>query len=185
MPSNKNALSKLILSIAQGKMVIPKLTDTEPIEILLDIGLEKLTNDFQTIFSSANITSLNWSNTTPAKSEAESGTNLNVRKSLYNAVAFSRQTNGGQTNGHYESGYVNYNEDDVNYKLAKLAQTHLLLEHLLLIEENLGLEHGYSGIANEYLKRQPLTLSQLQNKKFDKLKMPITSNKVFHMLVEK
>ena len=166
--------------------MIPKLTDTEPIEMLLEIGLEKLVNDYQSIFAVANITSLNLSNVDVSKAENESASsNLNVRKSLYNAVALSKHSNVNQQNGSYENSYAHYKEAEVNNKLAKLAQAHLLLEHLLLIEDRLNLEHGYSAIANEYLKGPVMNLHQLRNRKHDKLQIPISSRKVFHMLSEK
>lgn len=55
MPTNQNHLAELIREISQHRISIPSLTGTEPLELLLEIGLEKLGKDYEYIFSESKI----------------------------------------------------------------------------------------------------------------------------------
>jgi protein zwilch len=52
-------LAELILEVGQNRLAIPCLSGTEPMELLLEIGLEKVTKDYQYIFAESKIYNLN------------------------------------------------------------------------------------------------------------------------------
>lgn len=55
MPTNQNHLAVLIREISQQRIAIPSLAATEPLELLLEIGLEKVAKDYEYIFSESKI----------------------------------------------------------------------------------------------------------------------------------
>lgn len=52
---NHTVLAELLRGIIAGKMAVPTLTGTQPIEILIELGIEKLRKDYVYIFKTANI----------------------------------------------------------------------------------------------------------------------------------
>lgn len=56
-PKNNNRLTTLIRDISE-KRNIPRLTGSEPLEILLEIGLQKVSKDYEYIFTESKICSL-------------------------------------------------------------------------------------------------------------------------------
>lgn len=55
MPTNQNCLAELIRLISQRRLAVPCLNATEPLELLLEIGLEKISKDYEYIFSMSKI----------------------------------------------------------------------------------------------------------------------------------
>lgn len=55
-PRSKNRLASLIRDISE-KRNIPRLSGSEPLEILLEIGLQKISKDYEHIFSESKICS--------------------------------------------------------------------------------------------------------------------------------
>jgi len=55
MPENKTRLAELIRIISEKHLAIPCLNGTEPLELLLEIGIEKLMRDYEYIFSESKI----------------------------------------------------------------------------------------------------------------------------------
>lgn len=51
MPTSKTRLAVLIRDISDQRLAIPSLKGTEPMELLIEIGLEKITKDFEYIFA--------------------------------------------------------------------------------------------------------------------------------------
>lgn len=57
MPTNNNRLAVLIREISHQRLAVPSLKGTEPMELLVEIGLEKVTRDFEFIFSESKLCS--------------------------------------------------------------------------------------------------------------------------------
>lgn len=159
IPTNQNRLAELIREISQQRFAVPCLNGTEPLELLLEIGLEKLAKDYEYIFTECKICSskdLLFVN----KKNNELNNNLNVRKTLVNSAKqvgsatvpsmTNRKTlmhhNGklNQSNAIKNVGFQNSTFEAINVqqKLARLAHVHLLLEHLLSIQSNLNLDNS-------------------------------------------
>lgn len=161
MPTNKNHLAELIREISEQRLAVPCLTGSEPLELLLEIGLEKATKDYEFIYSETKTCSAKDLTAAPTASLTDAPTaKLNIRQTLCNAaaaaattviepksgksMALGRQTlvsrnaiqtiNASQTVGFQNSSFI---RGTVDQKLGRLAQIHLLMEHLLLIQINL------------------------------------------------
>lgn len=50
MPSSQSRLAHLIRDVSEHRIAIPRLSGTEPLELLLEIGLEKVAKDYEYIF---------------------------------------------------------------------------------------------------------------------------------------
>lgn len=57
MPTNNNRLATWVRDLAEKRMAIPQLNGSEPLELLLEIGIEKLAKDYDFIFSESKICS--------------------------------------------------------------------------------------------------------------------------------
>ncbi|XP_055536065.1 protein zwilch [Wyeomyia smithii] len=200
IPSNNNRLAQLIKSIAQGRLAIPMLSGAEPLELLLEIGLEKIFNDYQIIFHESKICNLDLAKvgkTTATNGGQSASRASSIRKSMYDAVkpseaksAHSRKTTllsgTGSTeqddddDGAIRNSYFNANE--ATLKIGKLAQVHLLLEHLLSIETHLKLTNIYSHVAEEYFARPAVSFEDIRSRKTDRLEIPIMDNKIIELV---
>lgn len=198
IPCNNNRLAQLIKSIAQGRLAIPILTGAEPLELLLEIGLEKIFKDYQIIFHESKICNLDMEKVGSSGSQGRNNSRASsIRKSMYDAVpssvgssAQSRKTAllSGLGNGnadHDDDGAIRnsyFNADEANLKIGKLAQVHLLLEHLLSIETHLKLTSIYTQVAQEYFARPTLSFEEVRTKKTDQLEIPILNNKIIELV---
>ncbi|XP_058816122.1 protein zwilch [Topomyia yanbarensis] len=200
IPSNNNRLAQLIKSIAQGRLAIPMLTGAEPLELLLEIGLEKILNDYQIIFHESKICNLDLANV--GRNEASDGSKSNsrtssIRKSMYESVqpptaaksSQSRKTallsGTGSTDLEDDGETIQnsyFNANDANSKINKLAQVHLLLEHLLSIETHLKLTSIYSQVAEEYFSRPTICFEEMRSRKTDQLEIAIMNNKIIELV---
>ncbi|XP_021696255.1 protein zwilch [Aedes aegypti] len=196
IPSNNNRLAQLIKSIAQGRLAIPILTGSEPFELLLEIGLEKIFKDYQIIFHESKICNLDLDRV--GRNSAGSGSRdasraSSIRKSMYDAVPSnttqSRKTamlsRAGTSEDHEDDGVIRnsyFNADEANMKIGKLAQVHLLLEHLLSIETHLKLTSIYPQVAEEYFSRPTVSFEEMRSKKTDKLEIPILNNSIIELV---
>ncbi|XP_058443044.1 protein zwilch [Malaya genurostris] len=199
IPSNNNRLAQLIKSIAQGRLAIPMLSGAEPLELLLEIGLEKIFNDYQIIFHESKICNLDLANV--GRNETSNGSKSNlrassIRKSMYESVqptstklSQTRKTallsGTGSTDLDEDAGAIRnsyFNANDANFKIGKLAQVHLLLEHLLSIETHLKLNSIYAQVAEEYFSRATVSFEELQSRKTDHLEIPIMNNKIIELV---
>lgn len=57
MPTNNNRLANWVRDLAEKRMAIPQLNGSEPLELLLEIGIEKVAKDYEFIFSESKICS--------------------------------------------------------------------------------------------------------------------------------
>uniref|UniRef100_A0A1Q3G0D1 Protein zwilch n=1 Tax=Culex tarsalis TaxID=7177 RepID=A0A1Q3G0D1_CULTA len=193
IPSNSNHLAELIKSIAQRRLAIPILTGSEPMELLLEIGLEKLLKDYQIIFHESKICNLDLANVGKVPSGA-GGSNGNdstnnsrmssMRKSMYEAVpagnsgllaGVGTDDGGAVRNSYFHSG-------EANLKIGQLTQVQLLLEHLLSIEAHLKLTSIYPQVAEEYFVRPVVSFEEVLARKTDQLEIPILNNKVIELV---
>lgn len=77
-----------------------------------------------------------------------------------------------------EFGYTRFDKYKIDRFLAKLAQIHLILEHMILMQVNLNLDHT---VLRTILNNMPKTLtdfSRLNTMKCDKREFPIAANLV-------
>lgn len=160
MPTNKNHLAELIREISQQRLAVPSLTGSEPLELLLEIGLEKATKDYEYVFTESKTCSAKDLAAIPTAGLTDApAAKLNIRQTLCNAaaptaaaiepksgmsMALGRQTlvsrNAIQMSTASEPvGFQNssFERGTVEQKLGRLAQIHLLMEHLLLIQIHL------------------------------------------------
>lgn len=176
------------------------LSGAEPLELLLEIGLEKIFNDYQIIFHESKICNLDLANVgkNPATNESQTKSRVSsVRKSMYDAVnpseaksAHSRKTTllsglgspeqDDDDDGAIRNSYFNANE--ATLKIGKLAQVHLLPEHLLSIETHLKLTNIYSQVAEEYFSRPAVCFEDIRSRKTDRLEIPIMNNEIIDLV---
>lgn len=57
MPTNNNRLANWVRDLCEKRMAIPQLNGSEPLELLLEIGIEKVAKDYDFIFSESKICS--------------------------------------------------------------------------------------------------------------------------------
>lgn len=57
MPTNNNRLATWVRDLAEKRMATPQLKGSEPLELLLEIGIEKVAKDYDFIFSESKICS--------------------------------------------------------------------------------------------------------------------------------
>lgn len=50
MPSSQSRLAQLIRDVSDHRVAIPRLSGSEPLELLLEIGLEKMNKNYEYIF---------------------------------------------------------------------------------------------------------------------------------------
>lgn len=182
MPTSDNHLAKLLREISQQRIAVPCLTGTEPLELLLEIGLEKIIKDYEYIFSESKICSPTDLNIREKyniykiillqyslfqmrfsffffcrenKSEKSGNIIINVRKTLLkpdtSLSSSSSLASGRKTLMHCvdnetpveDIGFHNskFDRQDIERKLAKLAQVHLILEHLALVQLHINPEN--------------------------------------------
>lgn len=189
IPTNNNRIAELIRDLTQQRLAIPNLTGTEPLELLLEIGIEKLMKDYRFIFSESKICSLNAINfneqpqlekAPDRKSLAVPNSHDKARKTLLHVNSQNSVECSDEIVGIRNS---RFSESEVDWKISKLAQIHLLIEHLVMIQNNLNLDNDYEAIAHKILEKPAISFDVLNEKLFDKLEIPILSKKA-NSLVE-
>ncbi|XP_030369345.1 protein zwilch [Scaptodrosophila lebanonensis] len=96
-PTNKNRLAEIITELANRRLAIPCLSGSEPMELLLEIGLEKMYKDYEFIYTESKVCSANLLrnggdslySTNSGASEANDADLVGqskLRKSLHNAA---------------------------------------------------------------------------------------------------
>ena len=193
IPINNNRLSELIRELSQQRLAIPHLIGTEPLELLLEIGIEKLFKDYEFILNESRICKLSDMKFDAGSSQGKSDNHLNVRKSLSAAAVDLNQsakirktllkTAGGcETNDDEDIGIRNsrFVEREAESNISKLAQYHLVLEHLLLIQNNLNLDNDYTAIIKKLFEKPLVPFEDLQ--KFDKFEISINDKKVIQLV---
>lgn len=174
MPTQSTKLGELIRDVSERRIAIPHLSGSQPLELLLEIGIEKITRDYEYIFVESQICGAS-----DLKFQKKGSSNLdatiNYRKSLHtNKARESMATRKTflRTNevdpDETEIGFQNsrFNQHEIELKLARLAQIHFVLEHLLLLQLNLSLNSIQVPVAETLLREEPGELKTL-------LKMPV------------
>lgn len=77
-----------------------------------------------------------------------------------------------------EFGYIHFDSVQVDICLTKFAQVHLILEHIILMQMNLNLDHAVFGSILNNLSKNAIEFSRLQTMKYDKREFPIAANKI-------
>lgn len=162
--------------------------------------MEKIFKDYQIIFHESKICNLDLAKVGRNAKGSDARDNLrasSIRKSMYEAVpssagssAQSRKTallsgTGDGSGDHDDDGAIRnsyFNADEANLKIGKLAQVHLLLEHLLSIETHLKLTSIYPQVAEEYFARPTVSFEEIRSKKTDQLEIPILNNKIIELV---
>jgi len=134
------------------------LSGSEPLELLLEIGLEKLFKDYNFILSESQICSENVLKNLLYSTENKENENSipSVRKSLHNAARQTQTMSNRKTLLHdavkstrtsqsdelllFKNSY--FDEKESLVQLAKLFQIHCVIEHILMMHVNLNLPNG-------------------------------------------
>lgn len=195
IPTNNNRLAELIRELCQQRLAIPNLTGTEPLELLLEIGIEKLMKDYEFIFSAGKVCKLSDMKSNGKKEAALSDASLNVRKSLAPSMEVKeiekiRKTLLHCAGNNTESSLIEnlgirnsrFVEQEADLNISKLAQIHLIVEHLLLIQNNLNLDNDYSAITKKLLEKSVVQFEDLKEQKLDYLEIPILDRKAIHLV---
>jgi protein zwilch len=197
IPMNNNRMGELIRELSHQRLAIPHLTSTEPMELLLEIGLEKVMRDYEYIFSESKICMLADINIGEAKI-TKLDNRFSVRKSLASSAI---ENQGGMSNRKTllhgvgtspdsllddldEIRNSRFSERESSSTISKLAQIHLTIEHLLLIQSHLNLENDYTAIAKKKLERPLMSFEELQKQKFDKFEIPILDKNVAQLVAK-
>ncbi|KAM7363046.1 zwilch kinetochore protein [Cochliomyia hominivorax] len=196
-PTNKNRLAEIITEVANRRLAIPCLSGSEPLELLLEIGLEKLYKDYEYIFVESKICSANdLKNKSMAHDNKENDTVVpNVRKSLRNAVmqenAAMRKTllhnDVKSTNNKMKNDIIcfknsNFDESESAKTLAKLLQIHCTLEHLLMVHINLNLSSVYYEVCDQLLRRSPRFVDMISDSLTDDMEIQLSADYVRDLL---
>lgn len=194
IPMNNNRMGELIRELTHQRLAIPHLTSTEPLELLLEIGMEKVMRDYEYIFKESKICMLSDINIGETKVK-KLDNRFSVRKSLAPSVGAEAMTNNRKTLLHGvgnspesmledldEIRNSRFSERESGNIISKLAQIHLTIEHLLLIQSHLNLENDYTSIAKKKLERPLIPFEELQKQKFDKFEIPIIDKNVAQLV---
>lgn len=189
IPSSQrqNRFGELIRELCLQRLAVPHLVSTEPLELLLEIGIEKLMKDYEFILSESKICKLS-EMTIGGGVQPKGDACLNIRKSLSASVDLSssdkmRKTllkNGSRDNEEEEIGIRNsrFVEHEAEANIAKLARIHLSIEHLLLIQNNLSSQVDYNSLAKRLLEKPLMPLEDLQNQTYDHFEFQLDDKKV-------
>lgn len=161
MPTNKNRLAEIIFNLANSRLAMPCLSGAEPLELLLEIGLEKVYKDYEYIFTESKLCSTNMLKATIEEGSHPDTSNdiPKLRKSLHNAVRGDPTPGLRKTLLHHsgdpkQNGTKYQNDDTAGFKnstfdrresmmrISHLFQLQCALEHLLMIHINLNIPNG-------------------------------------------
>lgn len=191
IPTNHNRLGELIRELCLQRLAIPHLVGTEPLELLLEIGIEKLLKDYEFIFAESKICKLEDMIVGGGESHAKFDKRLSVRKSLSGAVEGNKMRKtllksnvasnfiDDEETGVRNSRFV---EREVESNITRLTKIHLAVEHLLLIQNNLSLDNDYTSIVQRLFEQPLAPLNDIQQPKFDKFEFPINDKKVCQLV---
>lgn len=77
-----------------------------------------------------------------------------------------------------EFGYTRFDKFEIDRFLTKLAQVHLILEHIILMQINLNLDHTVFRSIISNLPKNVIEFSRLKTMKYDKREFTITANEL-------
>uniref|UniRef100_A0A6P4E764 Protein zwilch n=1 Tax=Drosophila rhopaloa TaxID=1041015 RepID=A0A6P4E764_DRORH len=200
-PTNKNRLAKIITELANRRLAMPCLSGAEPLELLLEIGLEKLYKDYEFIYTESKMCSTNLLKEDCSEAANDDGSPQNLpqlRKSLHNAVRGDPTPGAGMRktllhhNGAVKSGNAKYagDDDDAGFKnshfdeqesserVSKLFQIHCTLEHLLMMHIHLNLANVYNDVCCELLKKPPKLVEAIDDQLSDVMDIRLSAHYV-------
>lgn len=191
VPTNNNRLSELIRELCQQRLAIPHLVGTEPLELLLEIGMEKIMKDFEFILSEGKICKLS-NFTFKGKTEVKGDSRLSVRKLLSASITETAQPRktllkavaSNDSNEEEEFGIRNsrFVEREVESSISKLAQIYLAIEHLLLIQNNLSMDSEFATITRKLFEKELPSIDELQYPMYDHFEIQIHDRKIIHLI---
>ncbi|KAH8310380.1 hypothetical protein KR044_001030, partial [Drosophila immigrans] len=205
MPTNKNRLAEIISNLANSRLAMPCLSGAEPLELLLEIGLEKVYKDYEFIFTESKVCSTSLLKGSSTAAEPDAGNELpKLRKSLHNAVRGDAATNGvgagmrktllhhtadsKQAGGKFQNGdsggFKNstFDEKDSLMAISKLFQIHCTLEHILMIHINLNLPNVYADVCTQLLNKSPRQLECIDDQLSDVVDIQLSAHYVWKHL---
>jgi protein zwilch len=192
IPMNNSRMAELIRELSQQRLAIPHLASTEPLELLLEIGMEKVMKDYEYIFSESKICMLSDINIGGGQSSAKIESNRSsVRKSI--ATISDLNQNARKTllhrNGKNDSNddfdtikNSRFNECEVEKVISTLTQIHIAIEHLLMMQNNLNIENDYSLMVKKMLEMPLKLFDVLQAQKYDKFQFQLSDKKVLYLV---
>ncbi|XP_031631660.1 protein zwilch [Contarinia nasturtii] len=193
MPSNQSRLAHLIRDVSDHRIAIPRLNGTEPLELLLEIGMEKLNKDYEYIFVEGKLCSAE--DLRVDKKLTLANGDLNVRKSLKTQFSTNGTLGGGpprKTLMHKmneENVDLNDSKENVGFQnskfslrnieedLARFGRIHLILEHLIMIKLNLNLENVFTTFLDD-LRKPMVPFNVLKEMITDFREIPVTNTKI-------
>lgn len=136
---NQNRLAELIREISQKRLAVPCLTGAEPLELLLEIGLEKANKDYEYIFTESKICSPKDLATAAQPLVAKAPTS-EAEAAVKRQTLMLRNHNAIDEEATDSDGFQNstFNRAKSEKEIDRLAHIHLLMEHLLLIQIHLN-----------------------------------------------
>ncbi|XP_058059477.1 protein zwilch [Anopheles bellator] len=193
IPSTGTRFAQLIQAMIQDRLDVPTLASSEPYELLLEVGFSKLMHDYQLIFAECGFYELEFETLFHPQL-------TNARKSRYAAdsVGRSDKSFAGPGAGRTGLGLLpqpgemlgvreksipvrHFDEDEVRAKLNRLAQVHLLIEHLLSLEEFVNIPSIYGRACEVYLAQLPLSYSQVYHRESDLLELDVNEGKLISL----
>lgn len=110
---------------------------------------------------------------------------VNDRKTLHHAVETNRKT---MLNKHRpldiaklniaEFGYTRFDKYEIDRYLTNLAQVHMILEHIILMQVTLNLDHTVFRSIVKNLPKNVIDFTRLKTMKYDKREFSITANDI-------
>ncbi|XP_053676072.1 protein zwilch [Anopheles nili] len=184
VPTDGTRFARLILAMIQDRLAIPSLTGPEPYELLLECGFSKLMNDYRTIFSECGIYELEFeklfqpqvTNTRKSRYAAGTVTTVEPLKGKVSSMLF--QPTVDERTREKSILLSNFDEEEVKLKLDRLAQVHLLLEHLLLLESVVNVPSMYGRVCELYMNREACGYNDVYNRDSDLLEFDVEEFKL-------
>lgn len=195
-PTNENRLAELIRGVANREIACPHLISTEPLELLFEIGVEKLMRDFEFVFKQSrlgNIKDLNIGGKNRADEKTAAGSRMSLRKTLaaINVNTGSSKTPRKTLLKTNTSANTDLNDEEVEFRnsrftekeadlsVAQLSRIYLTIEHVIAIQNNLPpeSENFYVSIAKKICEKPLMSLDSLKEQKFDKFEYVLSNMK--------
>lgn len=139
-PTSSNHLAVLIREISEQRLAVPCLSGAEPLELLLEIGLEKALRDYEHIFTESKLCSAKElraavaQQSTNATRTGESVPAANSRQTML----LRNQRLDDDTDEAVGLQNSTFARAICEQKMARLAHMHLLMEHMLSIQIHLN-----------------------------------------------
>lgn len=136
----------MISEVSKQRISIPNLSGTEPFQLLLEVGIEKVSLDYEQIFVEANVCTANDLKLNKDHNLDESTGAFNepgkmrftIRKTLFK---FNANDDDDEVSPSIGFQNTKFKGKIMMKKLAKLGETHLILTHLILAQKTFELNN--------------------------------------------